>query len=726
MTDFRYRSAILALTGVLLVFLLSEALLITVQQKHQLTAMVRTEHQSMLDLMSDAFHESLLKSDFVTMRTFIERWGASHEEIIRIRAVAPNGFVVGEYSRPPAPDARTFAISKSLRQDAAVLLNIELIGDYRNVEHAVAKLRNRLLAAATLFTVLLGTVLWFFQRRTALNPLEREIELREQGTRELQLASEALEAKVKERTAELESELAERKRIETESIRREERIHLLLNSTAEGIYGIDTDGNCIFCNPSGLRMLGYERETDIIGRNMHDLIHHKKPDGSRYAVQDCRIHLAFRTGQGSHEETEVFWRSDGSSFPVEYWSYPILDRGTAIGAVVTFIDSTDRKRLEAQLIQSQKMEAIGTLAGGVAHDFNNILTAITGYGSVLQRKMRDDDPLKINVVNILESAQRAARLTRSLLTFGRKRVMAPLPVDLNSVVRRVEKLLLPLIGEDVDLKTDLSDEDLIVMADAGQLEQVIMNLAANARDAMPGGGAFTIRSEQTSFNREQALLRGVPAPGAYAVLSVSDTGTGMTEATRNKIFEPFFTTKEVGKGTGLGLAIAYGIIKQHNGIISVYSEPEQGSTFKIYLPLLAKALDREFVGSTDAPPAGGTETLLVAEDDDAVRSLIMAILEEKGYRVIAASDGEEATRLFSENKDTVRLVILDTVMPKRNGKETFDAIQKVRPDIKVLFMSDYTADIVNRQGLIDQGFDFLQKPIGPAELLFRVRRELDA
>lgn len=712
MRKFRYTGAIIVLTSVLLAFLISGTLLVTWQQRVALMEMAKNETSAELDLMADAFHESLLKSDYVTIRTFIERWGTAHQEFLLIRATAPNGFVVGEHQRTPANNARTIDLNKTIMQDGRHLMSLSLTADLSKADAVITQLRNRLIAGSVLFTIILGTVLWRSQRRMALAPLEHEIELRQRAEEALQHAHDGLEILVRERTAEL--------------ARREERIRLLLESTAEGIYGVDTSGNCTFCNPAGRRMLGYGKEEDLIGRNMHSLIHHQRPDGSPYPEQDCRIYNAYQDKQGCHGDDEVFWRADGTSFPVEYWSYPIISKGAIVGAVVTFIDITDRRRIEAQLIQSQKMEAIGTLAGGVAHDFNNILTAIIGYGSILQRKMSDADPLKASVVNILESAQRAARLTRSLLTFGRKQSLVPVPVDLNSIVRRVEKLLLPLIGEDIELAAELSDADLIVQADAGQLEQVLMNLAANARDAMPQGGNFSIRTERTAFDAEQARIHGVPAAGSFAVLSVSDTGSGMDQATRLKIFEPFFTTKEVGRGTGLGLAMAYGIIRQHNGTISVYSEPGKGATFKIYLPLLQRSSQEEQPPRSEASGARGTETILVAEDDKMVLTLMRSVLEEHGYRVLEAQDGEQAVRVFSENRDRIQLVILDTIMPKMNGKQALSAIKALHPDVKALFMSGYTADVISRQGLVDQGFDLMQKPIAPVELLARVRKALDS
>lgn len=712
MRKFRYTGAIVALTGVLLAFLITGTLLVTWQQRVTLLELAQAETSAELDLMADAFYESLLKSDYVTIRTFIERWGSAQREFLLIRATAPNGFVVGEFQRPPGRNARTVELDKTITLDGRLLMTLSVTADLSKSDMVVTRLRNQLIAGSVLFTAILGIVLWRSQRRLALAPLEHEIELRQRAEEALQHAHDGLEILVRERTAEL--------------ARREEHIRLLLESTAEGIYGVDTSGKCTFCNPSGLRMLGYGKEEELIGRNMHALIHHRRRDGSPYPEKDCKIYNVYRENRGSHEDSEVFWRADGTSFPVEYWSYPIKSNGTVAGAVVTFFDITDRQKLEAQLIQSQKMEAIGTLAGGVAHDFNNILTAIIGYGSILQRKMSDADPLKTSVVNILESAQRAARLTRSLLTFGRKQTLIPVPVDLNSIVRRVEKLLLPLIGEDIELAAELSDADLIVQADAGQIEQVLMNLTANARDAMPQGGCFSVRTERTEFDAEQARIHGVPAAGSFAVLSVSDTGSGMDQATRLKIFEPFFTTKEVGRGTGLGLAMAYGIIRQHNGTISVYSEPGKGATFKIYLPLLQRSSQEEQLPLSEASGARGTETILVAEDDKMVLALIKAVLEEHGYRVFEAQDGEQAVRVFSENRDRIQLVILDTIMPKMNGKQAFSAIKNLHPDVKALFMSGYTADVISRQGLVDLGFDLMQKPVTPSELLARVRKALNA
>jgi CheY-like chemotaxis protein len=372
------------------------------------------------------------------------------------------------------------------------------------------------------------------------------------------------------------------------------------------------------------------------------------------------------------------------------------------------------------------MEAIGQLAGGVAHDFNNILTAIIGYGSILHRKMEKNDPLRINVEHMLASADRAAHLTYSLLAFSRKQILDPRHVDLNDIIARVENLLRRVIGEDIELKTSLKKGPVTVNADSGQIEQVLMNLATNARDAMPRGGSFTIETDTLYLDEAFARVHGYGEAGAYALVSVTDTGTGMDEEMRKKIFEPFFTTKEVGRGTGLGLSIVYGIIKQHQGFINVYSEPGKGTAFKIYLPLLKPEIEKKMPAAVyEEEPPRGTETVLVAEDDDAVRELSRAVLEESGYMVIEAKDGADAVDKFMKNRDAVRLVILDMIMPKKSGKEAYEEIKKTNPAIKTIFVSGYTADKLQREGLLEQGMELIIKPLGPGAFLKKVREVLD-
>jgi PAS domain S-box-containing protein len=388
------------------------------------------------------------------------------------------------------------------------------------------------------------------------------------------------------------------------------------------------------------------------------------------------------------------------------------------------IDISERKKLESQLLQSQKMETVGQLSGGIAHDFNNILTAIIGYASILQMKMSKEDPLRHNADQILASSERAANLTRSLLTFSRKQIMNIQPVKINEIVKRVENLLLRIIGADIYIKTILTEEDLTIMADPGQIEQVLMNLATNARDAMPNGGSLTIETEIVELDEKYIKTHGYGEPGIYVRISFTDTGEGMDKETKEKIFEPFFTTKEVGKGTGLGLSMVYGIVKQHNGYINVYSELGKGTTFKIYLPLI-KAEIKETKLTELAPSIEGTEMILLAEDDEDVRTFTKAVLDEFGYTVIEAVDGQDAINKFMQNKDKIHLLLLDAIMPKKSGKDAYEKIKKLRPDTKALFMSGYSKDVLAKEGILEEGLNFVLKPVSPTNLLRKVREALD-
>jgi signal transduction histidine kinase/ActR/RegA family two-component response regulator len=385
----------------------------------------------------------------------------------------------------------------------------------------------------------------------------------------------------------------------------------------------------------------------------------------------------------------------------------------------------ERNKLEEQLRQSQKMEAIGQLAGGVAHDFNNILSAIMGYGQLAMLKLGGDDPLRNHIEQVLLAAQRAASLTQSLLAFSRKQTLHTVLLDLNDLLRGFEKFLLRLVREDIAMQVRCAPEVLLVMADGGQIEQVIMNLVANARDAMPNGGSLTIETRRVV--PDEGFVKatgGSGAAGEYAMLSVTDSGVGMDEQTRERMFEPFFTTKELGKGTGLGLSMAYGIISKHDGIIHVYSEPGQGTTVKIYLPLAEGEAGCREAGGIDSL-CRGSETVLIAEDDAALRDLTRTVLEECGYAVIDAEDGEDAVRKFLANADVVNLVILDGIMPKMNGKDAFEKMRAFRPGLKAIFASGYAEDIFTKDGVPMAGSSFMQKPMTPTDLLRKIREVLD-
>jgi PAS domain S-box-containing protein len=409
---------------------------------------------------------------------------------------------------------------------------------------------------------------------------------------------------------------------------------------------------------------------------------------------------------------------------------PILNSEKNVAlAIVQCLNITDRVQaekekeiLQTQLNQSQKMEAIGILAGGIAHDFNNILTALLGYGTLLRTKISDKDPSHVYIDQILSASQKAASLIHGLLAFSRQQPITLSPTRINNIVKNTEKLLSRIISEDITLKTMLAGDDITIMADETQIDQILFNLITNSRDAMPSGGTITVETSLVEVDDQFKHFHGYGEAGAYGRLAISDTGIGMDEATMKRIFDPFFTTKEVGKGTGLGLPTVYGIVKQHNGFITVYSEPGTGTIFHIYLPAAQKIIDDR--KSDSVFPKGGRETILVAEDNEAVRELMRDVLIEYGYAVIEAVDGIDAIEKFKK-ADKVDLLILDSIMPGKNGREVYNEISQIRPDIKVLFTSGYTRDTILDKGIEDRKFAFLSKPMSPDGLLEKVREVLD-
>ena len=643
-------------------------------------------------------------------------------------------------------------------------------------------------------------------------------------------------------------DITQRKCIEEQLNKVSHHNKLILNSTGEGILGVDLNGNHTFVNPEAARMLGYTAE-ELLGKHSHSLWHHSKPDGTPYPEEDCPIYAAIKNGTIYRRvRDEIFWRKDNSSFPVAYTSTPIIDDGSIVGAVLTFadisvqkktedalyeselrlrtileavqagivlidaethkivdvnsvaakligkpkeiiigsvchnyicpaevgrcpitdlrhivdnservlinadgtripviktvvpimlngqrhilesfVDITEQKKLEKQLLQSQKMDAIGQLAGGVAHDFNNILSTIIGSAHLSLMKITDDNIARQDISQILESAQRATALTQSLLAFGRKQAVDLRVHDINEIISGFEKFLLRIIREDIALKTVLTDEKLPIMADRGQIEQVLMNLATNARDAMPHGGELLIETKRLEIDEQFVKKHGYGKLDKYACITVTDSGMGMDEATKRKIFEPFFTTKEVGKGTGLGLAVVYGIVKKHDGYVNVVSARGKGSSFNIFLPITTTAAEEITVDkpSEHTSARGGSETILLAEDDAALRKLMTTVLSHHGYTVITAADGEEAVASFVINSECIDLVMLDGIMPRKNGKEVYKEISRFHPGIKVVFISGYSENDFVSEHSAAANIAFIHKPVSPSDLLKKVRTFLD-
>lgn len=497
------------------------------------------------------------------------------------------------------------------------------------------------------------------------------------------------------------------------------RLTQAMEESPVAIFITDLQGNIEYANPKFSQLNGYSND-EIIGKN-HSTLRSKEIPPELYSE------IAQNLVAGNIWRGELCNRKKNGEL---FWEYVTVspvrnDAGEIINYMVVQEDLSERRKLEEQLRQAQKLEGIGQLASGVAHDFNNILMAILGYASLTSLNMQPDDPLKLNVQKILEYSEKASMLTKSLLAFSREQATNLTNFNLNSLVNDFQTFLRPLLREDIEMQTICTKDILAVKADKGQIEQVIMNLATNARDAMPDGGHLIIATNLVELNEEFVKTQGYGKPGQYAEISATDTGSGMDQKTIEKIFEPFFTTKEQGKGTGLGLAVVYGIVRKHNGYIITNSEPGKGTTFKIMLPKSSSDETDEEETPQESSLQGGKETILLAEDEPGIRDLLSLVLDTHGYHVISAENGEEAVLKFKENKETVDLVILDGIMPKKSGKEAFQEIKVIHPKIKTIFVSGYPQDLLDFEGMEGQEVNCLQKPVRPAELLKKVREILD-
>ncbi len=482
---------------------------------------------------------------------------------------------------------------------------------------------------------------------------------------------------------------------------------------------LDLDGNITFCNNYLLSLTGWSKD-EVLYKNWFDLFIPEKDRDNTKSVFKAVI----KDGPMLLCDYQILTRK-GDLRELE-WDNTLLHspEGSVIGTASIGIDITAHRQMEAQLRQAQKMEAIGQISGGIAHDFNNILSGMMGYVTLLQMKSKEGDPARQYLNQLLSLTERAAALTRSLLAFSRKQILDIRPTNLNDIVGMVGKLLSRVIGEDIELNLKPSDKDVVVNADAGQIEQALMNLATNARDAMPEGGTLTVSTGPFEMDNHFINMHGYGKPGKYALLIVQDTGMGIDEETRKKIFEPFFTTKGADKGTGLGLAMVYGTIKQHDGYINVYSEEGKGTTFTIYLPAIeAEAAEEKTVDNI--PRRGGTETILLVEDEASLRQATRSILEEFGYRVIEAEDGNDAVNKFAEHKAEIKLVLMDVIMPGKSGKEAYQEMQKIQPDAKVIFTSGHTGDMLTSKKIAEEGLHFISKPVSPRELFEKIRDVLD-
>ncbi|HYV34867.1 MAG TPA: PAS domain S-box protein, partial [Gemmataceae bacterium] len=511
----------------------------------------------------------------------------------------------------------------------------------------------------------------------------------------------------------------ERQRVQDSLRGANEQLELLVRASPLAITSLDCHGRVLTWNTAAERIFGWTA-AEVLGQPLPIV-----PSDQREAFQK---RFASELQGAWHSALEVSRiRKDGSRVDVSLWTTPLRDAKNTIMAVLCFLaDITDRKLLEEQFRQAQKMEAVGKLAGGVAHDFNNLLTVINGYGEILLGNLRQGDPLRGPMEEIKKAGDRAARLTRQLLAFSRKQVLVPVLLDFNTLLIEMEKMLGRLIGEDVSMTVCPAPDLWRVKVDPGQMEQVIMNIVINARDAMPKGGKLTLETANVVLDGAYVGANTEAHPGEHVRLTISDTGAGMDNATKVRVFEPFFTTKGPEKGTGLGLATVYGIVKQSGGHISVYSELGIGTTFKIYLPRVEDAVQtsKSQVGFKSA--ARGSETVLLVEDEEGVRTLARLVLQGKGYKVLEARHGGEALLICEQNKDPVHILLTDVVMPSISGRELAARLKQLRPALKVLYMSGYTDDAVVRHGILEAEMPFLQKPFSPDVLAEMVRHVLDA
>jgi PAS domain S-box-containing protein len=507
-------------------------------------------------------------------------------------------------------------------------------------------------------------------------------------------------------------DITERKLAELDLIQSQEQSYLLLNSTAEGIYGLDLHGNCTFCNPAAARILGYASPKAIVGKNVHEQHHFRHADGRLYPITECPVHYAPLNGREGHGTDEAFQRTDGSHFPVEYWSHPIRRGDAIVGAVVAFLDISERRSLEAQFLQSQKMEAVGRLAGGVAHDFNNALQVIATCCELLDETLAPQNEARQYIREMQAAARRSTSLTRQLLAFSRRQVVRPVILNLNTVLQGIREMLQRMIGEDITMNCEYGTDLHPIAADQGQIEQILMNLVVNSRDAMPHGGELIIRTANVQSD-------------TYVLLSVRDTGCGMDEATRSRIFEPFFTTKDSVKGTGLGLSTVYGIVEQSGGTIEVHSEVSHGTCFNIYFPVAQAPVP----ASSPAPAAelsgAHSESILLVEDEDALRRLIGLSLRAHGYTVLEAQNGREAAAVVEKAGVRLDLVVCDVILTDTSGPQVVETLMTTHPSIKALYVSGYTDDYIAHRGMAGDQPELLQKPFSIDALLSRIRSVLN-
>ncbi len=511
--------------------------------------------------------------------------------------------------------------------------------------------------------------------------------------------------------------------------------NLLLESTAEAIYGVDMSGRCTFANRACVNLLGYDSDADLLGHNMHQLIHHSHADGQSFDEQLCGIFRSFRNKTRVHCRSEVFWRRDGSAIPVEYWSHPLFNEdGSVLGGVVTFLDLTElrkaedqRNKIEQQIQHSQRLESLGVLAGGIAHDFNNLLSAILGNAALASRKVVNDPiDAREKLEKIVQSCDHAAVLCRQMLAYSGKGKFVVKPVNLSAMVEEVTHLLQVSIDKSTVIKYHLPETLPLVEADLAQMQQLIMNLVTNANEAIGGKSGVISISTGVMFADAAYLLDcygDQPKPGRYCYVEVSDTGCGMDHETLKKIFDPFFTTKFTGRG--LGMSAVLGIVRGHEGALKVYSEVGKGTTFKYLIPAGEQLIGIDEHAEAEDNNWQGKGLVLVVDDEEAVRETAMMMLEDMGFETIAAVNGLEAIEIYRKRKDEITLVLMDLTMPKMGGEACFRELRRLNPDVKVVLSSGYNEQDAIQTFTGKRLAGFVQKPVSPERLAHMVREVLE-
>lgn len=716
--SFPHLRAVLSLLAVLAVFVTAVNVFLLKEHNSLMVQSIREHTTRELVFITIAAREAILKHDYASVEQFLKHWGMENNDIAALRATTPSGFVLVDYKRAGTP-SNPFHISRAVRYGGAELLNIDLTTDLKSVAKASQRLivKNILLSVA--FAAVMALVIWFAFKRTALVPMEHMV-------REINLINEGLEQRVTERTSELtktneelEREISERIKVETRLETSENFLRSILDTEPECVKVLDNDGRLVSMNAAGLKMIEADSAEQVIGKDILDLV---SPDSKD---DFSRLHKNVCEGKSGSLEFEVVTLK-GNRRLLESHAVPFQSNTDKRPMVLSITrDITERKKLEEQLRHAQKMEAVGTLTSGLAHEFNNIMTTIIGYGEFLQTDLNRDDPRRHYADMVMASAERAAKLTHGLLAYTRKQITHIRATSLNQILSTLNEFLDSQTPEAVKLKISMLETDLNILADKVQIEQVLMNIASNALDAMPGGGSLSIEARQVRFDTDTVIEQAMVAPGTYVLINVSDTGQGIDEEHREKIFEPFFTTKDVGQGTGLGLAMAFGIVEKHMGYLTVSSTVGQGATFGIYLPVAETGESARIKPAPEEEkPLRGSETVLLAEDDPSVRFVIRQVLDKNGYTVVEAKDGVEAVKVFSERKEDIDLLLFDISMPNMSGLEALEAISKSTPDVKALFMSGYIFDENNLRDFTGAGVRLLNKPVHPIQLLRAIREVL--